>query len=388
MLARLRIFSCRRIVIAVGGIELLFPALYNERIGNGFGLFSGLVMACRWDTIERRLTTPCNESYGIRYRTNISTLRLVLLSCSGHLQMFEPLAGNEGALTPISMDIFGRISGRLMLAGLIVGVMASVPGWAQSPANAVAPVPSGTASQAPGMERLPGSGGRFVVVLDAAHGGDDGGAQLSGGTAEKTVTLALSVRLRSLLTARGFQVVTTREGNVNLDKDARAQIANHAVSSAGSAACLSFHASESGSGVHLFVSSLEPTVLRGTTRFLAWKTAQSAYVNRSVKLAGTVNSALEHGGGSGAAGADSEAGPISATLARASLPGVDSMACPAVAIEVAPIRGEDRKVVTEVIDPEYQTQIVEALAAALLEWKTDSESDAGAGRAHPGERTP
>jgi N-acetylmuramoyl-L-alanine amidase len=259
------------------------------------------------------------------------------------------------------------------VAGLMACVMVAVPGRAQGPAGS-----SGSL----------GSGGRFVVVLDAAHGGDDGGAQLSGGVAEKTVTLALSVRLRSLLTARGVQVATTREGNVNLDKDARAQVANHAVSGAGAAACLSFHASESGSGVHIFVSSLEPTALRGTTRFLAWKTAQSAYVNRSLKLAGTVNSALEHGGDSGASGAGSGAGPIAATLARASLPGVDSMACPAVAIEVAPIRGEDRKVVTEVTDPEYQAQIVQALAAALLEWKTDSETGPEPDRGHAGERTP
>jgi N-acetylmuramoyl-L-alanine amidase len=218
------------------------------------------------------------------------------------------------------------------------------------------------------------------VVLDAAHGGEDGGAHLAGSEAEKTVTLALSVRLRSLLTARGFQVVTTREGNVNLTGDARAQIANRAALSAGGSACVSFHATQSGAGIHLFVSSLAPTA---PSRFLAWKTAQSAYVARSLKLAGTFNSAFEHSGDSG-----SGIGPIAATLGRASLPAVDSMACPAIAVEVAPIRGDDRKVVTEVTDPQYQTQIVEALAAALLEWKTDLETDRGAEAARSGGRQP
>ena len=223
-------------------------------------------------------------------------------------------------------------------------------------------------------------GPRFVVVLDAAHGGDDGGGQVGGSVAEKTVTLALSVRLRSLLAARGFAVVTTREGNVALADDARAQIANHATFGAGSSACVSLHASQAGTGVHIFVSSLAPSA---ATRFLAWKTAQSAYVSRSLKLAGTINSAFEHSsaGGDGDSG-DSNAGPIPATLGRASLPGVDSMTCPAVSIEVAPLRGEDRKVTTEVTDPQYQTQVVGALAAALLEWKTDSEAEphSGAGR--------
>jgi N-acetylmuramoyl-L-alanine amidase len=241
-----------------------------------------------------------------------------------------------------------------------------VAGLAASVAGAMA---QGTPVVSPRIN----SGPRFVVVLDAAHGGDDDGAQLAASVAEKTVTLALSVRLRSLLTARGFSVVTTREGNVNLDSDARAQIANHAVSSAGGgSACLSLHASESGAGVHIFVSSLGAT---SGTRFLAWKTAQSAFVSRSLKLAGTVNSALEHSSTATGADDNSNAGPIPATLARASLPGVDSMTCPAVAIEMGPIRDANRKVVTEVTDPGYQAQVVGALAAALLEWKTDAETE-------------
>jgi N-acetylmuramoyl-L-alanine amidase len=221
---------------------------------------------------------------------------------------------------------------------------------------------------------------RFVVVLDAAHGGDEVGGQVGASgsaVAEKTLTLALSVRLRSLLAARGFTVVTTREGNVNLTGDARAQIANHATSGPGDSACLSLHASEAGSGVHIYVSSLAPTQ---PTRFPAWKTAQSAYVTRSLKLAGTVNSALEHTsprGESESAAGNSNGGAIPATLAQASLPGLDSLTCPAVAIEVAPIRTSDRSVATEVTDPQYQTQLVEALAAAMLEWKTDWETESG-----------
>jgi N-acetylmuramoyl-L-alanine amidase len=85
---------------------------------------------------------------------------------------------------------------------------------------------------------------------------------------------------------------------------------------------------------------------------------------------------LEHSSVAGVADSGgSDAGPIPATLGRASLPGMDSMTCPALAIEVAPIRGADRKVVTEVTDPQYQTQVVESLAAALLEWKTDWETE-------------
>lgn len=193
---------------------------------------------------------------------------------------------------------------------------------------------------------------RFVVVLDAAHGGTDAGGRLTSGQPEKTATLSLSVRLRSLLAARGIAIVTTRESDTTLDANQRATIANHAAAQA----CLTLHASEAGSGVHLFVSSLAPMPL---TRFPAWKTAQGAWVTRSIALAGALNSALLHAG-------------INVTLERTTLPTIDSMTCPAVAVEVAPARGSDNKVTAEPDDPAYQARVADALAAALLQFRTEA----------------
>ena len=139
------------------------------------------------------------------------------------------------------------------------------------------------------QQPIPAPASRFVVVLDAAHGGDDTGAHLDSGQLEKAVNLSLNVRLRSLLSARGIQVVTTRESDSSVDLDRRAEIANHAKAGA----CLSLHASESGSGIHLFASSLPPAQ---PARFTAWKTAQAPSVTRSLALAGMLNSALAHAG--------------------------------------------------------------------------------------------
>jgi hypothetical protein len=50
---------------------------------------------------------------------------------------------------------------------------------------------------------------------------------------------------------------------------------------------------------------------------------------------------------------------------------------------MAPIRSDDRNVATEVTDPQYQAQIVEALAAALLEWRTDAQGEARSGGRQP-----
>jgi N-acetylmuramoyl-L-alanine amidase len=207
------------------------------------------------------------------------------------------------------------------------------------------------ALQAGAQQAPPAPGARFVVVIDAAHSGDDTGAHLSSGQLEKAANLALSVRLRSLLAARGFQVITTRESDSSVDLNHRAEIANHA----NAAACLSLHATESGSGVHIFASSLAPAP---PTRFMPWKTAQAAWETRSLALAGALNSALTHAG-------------LNVTLARIPLPGIESMTCPALAVELGPQRDSEKKITAEPDNPDYQAQVATALAAAVLEWRSD-----------------
>lgn len=203
---------------------------------------------------------------------------------------------------------------------------------------------------------LPAPQSRFVVVIDAAHGGDDAGGRLTSGQPEKTLTLAFSGRLRSLLSARGIQVVPTRNSDATVAPDLRAEIANRSAAQA----CLSLHASESGTGIHLFVSSLAPVEAR---HFVAWKTAQAASVSRSLALAGVLNSALIHAG-------------LNVTLARTSLPGIDSMTCPAVAIELAPAQGANKKIATDIDDPDYQANVAAALAAAIVQWRDETNQGA------------
>jgi N-acetylmuramoyl-L-alanine amidase len=206
------------------------------------------------------------------------------------------------------------------------------------------------AAQAP-----PAPATRFVVVLDAAHGGDNPGGSLkdaSGATQqEKTISLALSVRLRSLLAARGISVVTTREADTTVQDDRRAEIANHA----NARACISLHATQSGSGIHIFSSSLAPAE---PARLAAWKTAQAAWVTRSLALAGVLNSALAHAG-------------MNVTLGRTALTAIDSMSCPAVAIEIAPEITSGSAGPLSPADTEYQVRVTQALAAAILEWRTN-----------------
>ena len=56
-----------------------------------------------------------------------------------------------------------------------------------------------------------------VVVIDAGHGGEDGGAVASDGvTTEAGINLAIARRLETILAFMGFQPVMTREEDVSL----------------------------------------------------------------------------------------------------------------------------------------------------------------------------
>jgi N-acetylmuramoyl-L-alanine amidase len=200
----------------------------------------------------------------------------------------------------------------------------------------------------------PGPLNRSVIVLDAAHGGVDGGSRIGDSTLEKDVTLALAFRLRSLLAARGFTVVMTRENDAALRPgapgtaltlDDRAGIANHARA----AACLLLHATGAGQGVHLYSSELDAAPAEAAV--LPWLTAQAAWVAQSALLEAGLGAALKRAG-------------VPLVSSRASVRPVDSMTCPAIVVELAP-EDDDRAGIN---DTDYQQRVAEAIAGALVFW--------------------
>lgn len=67
------------------------------------------------------------------------------------------------------------------------------------------------------------------VVIDAGHGGKDSGARNQAyGLMEKNLALDVSLRLKGLLERAGFEVVMTRDSDVYLSLQQRAQMANRA----------------------------------------------------------------------------------------------------------------------------------------------------------------
>ncbi|MBQ3380112.1 MAG: N-acetylmuramoyl-L-alanine amidase [Clostridia bacterium] len=57
---------------------------------------------------------------------------------------------------------------------------------------------------------------RALIVIDAGHGGVDGGAVSPGGTLEKDINLAVALNLRSILILNGFDVIMTRESDISI----------------------------------------------------------------------------------------------------------------------------------------------------------------------------
>ena len=62
-------------------------------------------------------------------------------------------------------------------------------------------------------------GSNLSIIIDAGHGGADGGAVAEDGTMEKNLNLDIALRLRDLLELSGYQVYMTRSEDISLCED-------------------------------------------------------------------------------------------------------------------------------------------------------------------------
>ncbi len=202
---------------------------------------------------------------------------------------------------------------------------------------------------------------RNVIVLDPAHGGAETGGKLADQSLEKDVTLALASRLRPTLVAAGFTVLSTRDADVTdaLSTDQRAEFANrqHA------AACLILHASSTGSGIHLYISSLQPTPppsdldpdTRPPFEPILWNMAQAGTVTQSLHLQTELATSLQGAG-------------LPTLRGRGPVRPLDNLTCPAVIIELAPLAPAGGSV-TAITDGGYQQRLADSVTAALGRWR-------------------
>ena len=211
---------------------------------------------------------------------------------------------------------------------------------------------------------------RSLIFLDPAHGGPDTGAQFPNHILEKDLTLAFTSRLKTALTAASFYVISPRSTDTAdptavLPPDQRASQANHARP----AACILIHATPSGSGVHIFTSTLPDIGEVKPWQSIPWDTAQSSFITPSRQLADLLGASLLQA-------------KIPVILSHASIAPLDNLTCPAVALEIAPLTTGDST--TAITDATYQQRIAAAITAAIQQWRTQNAPPHSAAGVTPG----
>ncbi len=211
----------KRLLTALLASSLASPACAAPRVGSHDG-FTRLV----WDL-------PNMGSVKVTPSANGATLTLSVPLGSEHAKLdgdvrSYAVSGTTVTLTLApgrSVNAFVLAPGGKLPARLVVdtGKAASVP--VQASAKLSAPAP---ASVAPASAKLPGKP-TLRVVIDPGHGGVDSG--MVGYVTEKEVTLAVGLKVRDLLRARGIDVIMTRDRdtqistNKSADLSARARLA-------------------------------------------------------------------------------------------------------------------------------------------------------------------
>ena len=206
---------------------------------------------------------------------------------------------------------------------------------AQSPTSN-APVQGTATAQSP-ASRAP------FIMIDAAHGGSESGAVLGPSILEKDVTLAYSRRLRQELLARGLQAQVIRDGDFALSLDERASSANIARP----ALYICVHAASLGAGIRVYTAML-PDTAENSGPFVNWSTAQQGSLARSRTFQQQLASTIQKMGF-----------PVRALIAP--LRTLNSVAAPAIAIEIAPANGN----VGQLASADYQAMTAAAVASAI-----------------------
>jgi N-acetylmuramoyl-L-alanine amidase len=219
------------------------------------------------------------------------------------------------------------------------------PSAATAPVGQAPPLPS-SISSAPSTPVVtptaPPSVSRFIVMVDASHGGEERGAALSDKLAEKDVTLAFARRIRQELETRGIPALVLRDGDATLSLDQRTLAVNaqHPVLYIG------VHAANDSSGVRVYTAMMPPDMVpRGP--FVAWDAAQSSALGVSQLSAAVISTELRK--------------KVPTRTLAAPVPPLKNITVPAIAIEVAP-QGSD---IADLTSSDYQGLVGAAVAAGV-----------------------
>lgn len=206
-----------------------------------------------------------------------------------------------------------------------------------------APAPATPSTPSPSPSTANSTSQALFVVVDPSHGGDDRGAALNGEVAEKDLTLAIALRLRGELYARGLQTLLLRSEDVSLSLDQRAGITNGAHPEL----YICLHVASQGSGVRVYTALL-PVGQQSRGAFLDWDGAQASSMVASQEAAAVFVNSLQ----------DSK---IPARELTAPLRPLNNLAVPAIAVEIAPPPAN----AMALYSADYQQLVATSIATAL-----------------------
>lgn len=223
------------------------------------------------------------------------------------------------------------------------------------------------------------------VVIDPGHGGAEEGAKAPSGLMEKEMTLDIARRLAALLRADNFDVTLTRDGDEDLSLDARAAVAdnkhadifislhaNASRSPSARGAETYFLASEATDDAARTTAALENDAVgmgksapaEGELPLILWDLAQVEYLKESAHLGGVIQARLNEALGLKDRG-----------VKQAPFRVLVGATCPAVLVELGFVTNADEEKL--LASPDHRRRLAEALAAAVKQFRAESQSRAG-----------
>jgi len=219
------------------------------------------------------------------------------------------------------------------------------------PSGSMRPMPPATNPVTPPLPP-PAAQHRFVIMIDAGHGGAERGAAITDQLGEKDVNLAFARQLRHELETRGVGVLMLRDGDTFIPLDQRAAAAN----SARPAIYVNIHSTGQGTGIRMY-SAMLPSAEENKGPFIDWNTAQAASLALSQQFA------------SGAA-VELQKRNIPARILAAPLRPLNNVVVPSLTIDLGPPSSN----VADVNSPTYQQPIAAILAEFLASQKARLEA--------------
>jgi N-acetylmuramoyl-L-alanine amidase len=193
----------------------------------------------RWSPSRGLSLSQVSQQWGLRLRQRTLSDRIELVGNAIHISLVPGLrharVGNRTVALTAPIQYY---RGELMV-----------------PREVVQALPVLTPRQK--TKAISGVASSRTIILDPGHGGRDPGAIGYGGIREKDVNLAVSLRIRQILQARGVRVLMTRSGDTFPSLHQRADLANRTPNSI----FISIHAkavgggNQSANGVETFILS-------------------------------------------------------------------------------------------------------------------------------------